>query len=113
MAVDGAVAEEAPEAVTGDVGVFFVVHVALVVVEEGELLFGEIVRFESDGEGVGGLDVGFQILGFGFVESADEVEGVVLFLLLSGTRGQVSKTIDGRMRSYSFVFGNFLTTSLV
>lgn len=75
-------AEEAFEAGAGDVGVGFVVHVALVVVEELELFFREGGGLEGDGVLVVWMEVGFEVAGFAFVDRFDEVECCVLAFLL-------------------------------
>ena len=82
VAVERGGAEEAAEARAGDVGVAFVVHVALVVVEEGVFLFGEGVGFQGHFKAVGGLDVGFQVGVLAFVYGGEEVKrGFLMFLL--------------------------------
>ena len=53
-------------------------HVRLVVLEECEFLIGVAVRVKSDLELMSGLDTRCQILVLAFVDSAEEIEGVVL-----------------------------------
>ena len=82
VAVEWRIAEEALEAGFADIGVAFVVDVALVIVEEGEFLVGTGVWLEGDFELVVWSDVGFQARYLAFVDGGEEVEGIVGLLLL-------------------------------
>jgi len=106
-------AEEAFEACSANVGIAFMVDVPLVVLEDGVFFFREGVCFERDGEVVLGLDVGFELRGFGFVYGGEKVEGVVLLLLLATWCQSVCSDGSTCILTYALVFGYFLLTSLV
>lgn len=105
-------AEEAFEACFADVVVAFVVDVPLVIVEEGEFLFGEVVWFQGYGEDVLGWDVRFDSGRLGLVDGGKEVE-VVLLLLFAAVNERVTNTMKKWYLTYALLLGYLMLASLI